>query len=367
MSYSTSNPCVCAADFENQAVALWAARPDVLAWVRGGAGDESTLKANRAAFDQWQIMPRVLHDCAAGSTRLELFGQHLRHPIVLAPVGHQGLIHPGGECEIARAAVACATLMVSSTQSTCSLEQIAEVGGQRWFQLYFQSRRSQTLTLVRRAEAAGNSALMVTLDAPVQASSRAAQRAGFALPAELAPANLRDFEAPVPRVLAADASIIFQGWMSDAPSWADVAWLRQQTRLPILAKGVAHPADARRLLELGIDGLVVSNHGARTLDGAPASLALLPGIRQMAGAQVPVLLDGGIRSGSDVFKALALGADAVMIGRPQIYALASAGAAGVMQLLRVLRDELELTMALAGCPQLADIGASALYSRNTSC
>lgn len=345
----------------------WAAMPDVLAWVNGGAGDESTVRANLCAYGQWQIMPRILRDASAGSTRLELCGHRLSHPIVLAPVGHQGVVHSEGEREIARGAAASDTLMVASTQSTYSMEQIAAVAGPRWFQLYFQPSRTHTLELIRRAEAAAYSALVLTLDAPVQAPSRAAQRAGFRVPDELAPANLRSFQSVAPRMLEADASIIFQGVMADAAQWDDVAWLRQQTDLPILAKGVAHPEDAHRLLELGIDGLVVSNHGGRALDGAPASLDLLPGIRQAVGPEMPVLLDGGIRNGSDIFKAIALGAHAVMIGRPQIWALAVGGAPAVVRLLRVLRDELELCMALAGCPQLTDIGPGTLRMRQAPC
>lgn len=352
---------VCAADFESHARQRLS--PDVWAWIAGGSGSEATLQANRRALERVELVPRLLADFSGADTgtQLRLCGQQLAHPMLLAPVGHQGMVHSEGELDTARGAAATDTVMVASTQATYGLEQIAGCCvGPRWFQLYFQQQRAHTLDLLRRAEAAGYQALMVTLDAPVQALSRAAQRAQFAVPAELAPLNLRDYAVSA-RALEAVQSPILHGLMAGAPSWEDLHWLRAQTRLPLIAKGVAHPLDALRLRELGMDAVVVSNHGGRTLDGAPASLALLPGVRHALGTEFPVLFDGGIRSGADVFKALASGADAVMIGRLQIYALAVAGGLGVAMLMRLLREELELCMALAGCPTLAHINRDAVF------
>ncbi len=356
----------CADDYARRAQALLP--PAVSAYIDGGNGDNQCLRANRDAFAAWSIWPRVLQRHAQGSTQLSLFGQHLCHPILLAPLARHGLVHAEAEVATAQAARATGTVMVASTQSSLSLETIAaELAGTGWFQLYLQPRRDDTLALVRRAEAAGFCALVLTLDAPVQMASREAMRAGPAWPAGEIVANLAQQSLPARRELDADASLIFQGAMADAPDWDDVAWLRRATRLPILAKGALHPDDAARLVALGVDGLIVSNHGGRALASAPATLTVLPAIRARVGAAVPVLLDGGIRSGSDAFKAIALGADAVLVGRPQLHALAVAGARGVAHLLKLLRDEFEVTMALAGCFNLADIGRHTLLERTNRC
>ena len=260
------------------------------------------------------------------------------------------------------------SVMVASTQSSVPMERIAaELAGQGWFQLYLQPRRDDTLTLIRRAEAAGFRALVVTLDAPVQAASRAALKGGFSAVPQTFP-NLADFQPMPRRELEPGKSIIFQGMMADALDWRDLEWLRMQTNLPIIAKGISHPEDALRLMEIGMDAIGVSNHGGRVLDGVPASLSLLPAIRQRVGPDLPLLLDGGVRSGSDSFKAIALGANAVMIGRPQLHALAVAGALGLAHLMRLFREELELTMALAGCFTLADITLECLvFPERSSC
>ncbi len=342
-----------AEDYEREAAKT--VLPAVWAWLQSGSGTERTLRANRAAFDCIGLYNRLLRRCSGGSTRLELFGQQLSHPILLAPVAQHGLVHADGELATARGTRASDTVMVASTQSSVSMEAIgSELAGQGWFQLYLQPRRDDTLTLIRRAEVAGFRALVLTLDAPVQPASRAALLANFGAVEQAFP-NLRDFPAANRRELDPGDSIVFQGVMADAPDWQDLHWLRRQTDLPIIAKGVSCPDDAQRLIEAGIEAIGVSNHGGRTLDGVPASLHLLQSIRQRVGPDLPVLLDGGVRSGSDVFKALALGANAVMIGRPQLHALAIAGALGVAHLIRLFRDELELTMALTGVFNLADI------------
>lgn len=342
-----------AADYETCAAAHMT--PATLAWLAGGSGTEQTLRANRDSFSALTIVPRLLNGFGAASTRQKLCDMLFEHPVMLAPVGHQRLLHPEAERASARAAQATATGYIASTVSSLSLEEIAEAtSGPKWFQLYCQPRRADTLSLLRRAEAAGYQAVAVTLDAPVQPVSRRAQLAGFRLPDTLTP-NLAGL-APLPQVaLEPGQSVLLHGMMSEAPQWEDIHWLVEQSRLPILIKGVMHPDDARRLQAMGVAGQIVSNHGGRALDGAPASLRALPALRTALGPDYPLLFDGGVRSGTDVFKALALGADAVLIGRLQGYALATAGALGVAHMLKLMKDELELCMALAGTPTLDDI------------
>lgn len=350
----------CARDYEDAAARVLEA--PVLAHIAGGSGRERTLAENLRAFESIGIQPRLLRDVRAGHTRLSLLGSEFAHPVLLAPVAFQALAHPLAECEIARAAAASDTCIVASTLSSCTLEDIAaQAGPDRWFQLYLQPRREDTLQLVRRAENAGYTALVLTLDAPVQAPSLRALRAGFRPPDALQAANLAGHARTAPPAVSRTGSRIFQGAMAQAPGWRDLPWLLGQTHLPVLAKGVLHPCDAKVLQRAGLAGLIVSNHGGRALDGAPASLQALPAIRQAVGDACPLLLDSGIRSGEDVFKAIALGADAVLIGRLQICALAAAGALGVAHLIRLLREELELCMALAGCATLAEIDPSTVH------
>lgn len=309
------------------------------------------------------MYPRALVDCSKGSTALTLFGEHFAHPALLAPVSFQRLAHPDGELATAQAASALETGMVLSTLSSVSLEAVArELSTNRWFQLYFQSDRARTLELVRRAERAGYSALVVTVDAPVTGMQYRAQRAGFRLPADVTAVNLKHSE-PATVSLEPGQSRVFQGAMRTAPGWQNVDWLREQTHLPIILKGLLHRDDVAAAVRHGIDGVVLSNHGGRTLGNAPAALAVLPEIRASVGVDYPLLIDGGIRTGSDVFVSLALGATAVLLGRPQVYALAVNGAQGVARMLRILRDELEVTMALAGCTDLASISPACLLDR----
>lgn len=349
----------CAGDYELLAPRFMATPSHE--YVAGGCGRDVTVAANTAAFAQWAIYPRLLRDVTAGHTRSSIAGIPFEHPVMLAPVAFQKLAHPQGEIDTARAAQATDTCMVVSTLSSTALEDIA--GPRRWFQLYFQPRRDDTLSLVARAEAAGYQAIVVTLDATIQTASARALRAGFRMPEQCVAANVRGQWAPAPIELGERDSRIFQGAMRDAPTWDDLAWLITQTSLPVWVKGVLHPDDAVALRDMGVAGIVVSNHGGRSLDGAPASLDALPAIRGALGDGFPLLFDGGIRSGSDVFKALALGADAVMIGRLQLYALAVAGALGVAHMIKLLREELEVCMALAGCATLDQIGPDNLMRR----
>ena len=325
------------------------------AYVAGGCGWDTTVAANRAAYGHWAPLPRLLRDVRQGHTQLTLGGLALPHPFLLAPVAYQRLAHAGAETATARAAQATGTCMVASTLSSCTLEAIAcAAGPARWFQLYLQPERAHSRDLLRRAEQAGYRTIVLTLDASIQLASRSALAAGFAMPADCVPANLAGYPQSAAPALAEGESRIFQGAMRHAPRWDDLHWLLEQSRLPVWVKGVLHPDDARQLQAAGVAGLIVSNHGGRSLDGAPAALTQLPAIRAAVGAGYPLLLDGGVRSGQDAFKALALGADAVLIGRLQVYALAVAGALGVAHMLQLLVEELQAAMAQAGCATLAD-------------
>lgn len=339
---------------------------DRLAYIAGGSGEDWTARANSAAFGRWSIVPRVLRDLRTGHTRVRIAGEVWAQPIGLAPVAFQKLVHPRGERETARAAAATHSPLLLSTLATTPLEEVAgllspEAGQPRpWLQLYLQPRREDTLALLRRAEAAGYGAIVLTLDASIQLASHRALRAGFRMPADCVPAH-GSIGVPA-SALPAGASRIFQGAMAQSARHEDLAWLRGATTLPVWVKGVLDPADARALADAGCAGIVVSNHGGRTVDGVAPSLTLLPAVRQAVGPAYPLLFDGGIRSGTDVFKALALGANAVLIGRMQLYALAAAGALGVAHLLRLLGEELQACMAVAGCARIADIGPDRLLA-----
>lgn len=358
MSHPRPPDLLCAEDFEQRAREVLPAA--VVAWLEGGSGSESALRANRAAFARWTICPRAFRRSNAGHLRLSLFGQMLQLPILLAPVGQLGRCHPDAERAVALAAEAAGTALVLSSYSSLPMQAVTEVLGPRaWFQLYWQSDRTRTLALLRRAEQAGVGAIVLTVDTPVQPLSRAAQRAGAAALPFSCP-NLIDLPPAPTRLLESGDHLVFQAAMAEAPHWQDIEWLRAQTSLPLIAKGILHPDDAARWMDLGGEGVIVSNHGGRSLDSAPAALDQLPAIRSRLGPDATILLDGGVREGSDVFKAIALGANAVLIGRAQAQALAVAGAAGVAHLLRLLADELACTMALAGRFQICEINASDL-------
>ncbi|MEX8495111.1 alpha-hydroxy acid oxidase [Sphaerotilus sp.] len=350
---------VCLADY----AAAARARLDDNAWayVDGGAADERTLAANVQAWGDIPLSARVLRPMAGGHTRVTLLGRTLAHPILLAPVAYQRLAHPDGELAVAQAAAALQAGMVLSTQSSVPVEAVARIlctdpaAGPLWFQLYLQHDRGFTLDLVRRAEAAGCEALVLTVDAPVQGARDRERRTGFRLPPGVRAVHLDGLPPRPARALGPGQSALFDGLLADTPTWDDVAWLRAQTRLPLLLKGVTHPEDARLAQSAGVDGLVVSNHGGRTLDTLPATATLLPRIADAVGGDLPLLVDGGIRRGTDVLKALALGARAVLIGRPVVHALAVGGARGVAHVLRLLRDELEIAMALTGCTTLDNV------------
>jgi len=346
----------CAQDYESLAAGYIDA--PTLAYIAGGSGSDRTVRANRTAFDRHAVLPRVLHDVSDGNTRVRLPGAELPHPILLAPVALQHLVHADGECATARAADVTQSCLIASSLSSVTLEDIARHStGPKWFQLYFQPVRAATHELLRRAEAAGYDAIVVTLDAALQLPSQTALAAGFRMPAAIRPANFTATTKP-----EAAFSNLFQAYMHSAVCAEDLSWLLHNTTLPVWVKGVLHVDDARTMRALGVAGIIVSNHGGRSLDGAPASLAMLPGVRAAVGANYPVLFDGGVRSGADVFKAIALGADAVLIGRLQVYALAVAGALGVAHLVKLLSEELELHMASSGCCSIAAVRGTALHS-----
>jgi len=333
--------------------------PGTWAYINGGAGDEWTLRENVTAFTRLPLRTRVLRPMQSASTALNLLGCAMDAPILIAPMAFHGLCHPDGEAATALAAGATGTTLVVSTQAGQSIEQIAQAApGPLWFQLYIQPDRTFTERLVARAEAAGYRALVLTVDAPVNGVRNAEARARFTLPPHIRAVNLEGMIHPAP---GRDGALLFgTPLLESVPVWEDIAWLRTLTRLPILLKGIVDPDDALRALDCGIDGLIVSNHGGRTLDGVPAAIDLLPAIAEVVDGQVPLLMDGGVRRGTDVLRALALGANAVLVGRPILHALATAGALGVAHALRVLRAEFELAMALTGCRTLAEIDSGCL-------
>ena len=328
------------------------------AYYSGGAADEITLRANRCAWDAIGLLPRVLRSLAGGHTRTELLGRTLSHPVLLAPVAFQRMAHPDGELAMAYAAASQGAGIVLSCQASTPLEAVAQAAlgmpqrGPLWFQLYMQHDRGFVRELLARAEQAGYEALVLTVDAPASGARDRERRASFRLPAGISAVNLQGL-GPAPRpTLAPGQSAMFDALLTAAPTWDDIAWLQAQTRLPLLLKGVLHPEDARQAASLQVAGLVVSNHGGRTLDTTPATASALPAIVQAVAGACPILVDGGIRRGTDVLKAIALGAQAVLVGRPCVYGLANAGAVGVAHVLRLLLDELEIAMALCGCATL---------------
>ncbi|PRC91870.1 alpha-hydroxy acid oxidase [Solimicrobium silvestre] len=357
------------ADHETHALGLLDA--NARAYFSGGAGDEYTLRANQQAWNQISLRPRVLRSLVGGHTRINLLGRTLAHPILLAPVAFQRLAHNDGELASAYAAAMQGAGFILSTQASVALEVIAQAirdepqRGPLWFQLYWQHDKTLTQQLVQRAEQAGYEALVLTVDAASSGVRDRERRAGFTLPDSVFAANLAGFPAPPPVILEPGQSALFDGLLRHAPTWDDIGWLQSITSLPILLKGIMHEEDARLAQQHGVAGIIVSNHGGRTLDTVAATATLLPQIRAAVGSDFIVLVDGGIRRGTDLLKAVALGADAVLLGRPAIYGLRNAGAIGVAHVLRLLRDELEVAMALCGCAVLADVTSAVICAGRT--
>lgn len=332
-------------------------------YVAGGAGDEVTLRGNREAFNRIRLRPRILVDVSKLDTGIELLGQRMASPILLAPAAYHRLVHPDGELETVRGANTAGITLVASTASSTSIEEMGQASETPlWFQLYTSTDRGFTRELVQRAEGAGCRALCVTVDAPIRGIRDRDIRTNFALPEGIGRPNLRGLSSAAasanPRPTGRD---IYSPNLDASVTWDDIDWLRSIAAVPVLVKGVLTGADAAIAVERGVDGVVVSNHGARTVDTLPASIEALPEVVDAVQGRVPILLDGGVRRGTDILKAMALGASAVLIGRPYLYGLAVGGSAGVARIVEILRTELDMAMALCGVPSVACIDKSVLW------
>ncbi|MFI0154950.1 alpha-hydroxy acid oxidase [Streptomyces lydicus] len=355
MSAPAAAEPLCLADVERAAAAVLPAA--VRDFVAGGSGDESAQAANRTALDRVRLVPRVLNGVAEPDCAVDLVGTAAALPVAVAPMAYHRLLHPDGEFATARAARAAGVPFVVSTLSSCPVEEIAAEGAELWFQLYWLRDRGRVLDLVRRAEAAGCRALVVTVDVPVMGRRLRDIRNAFGLPESVTAAHLTGGAASLAHERQAGRSAVAAHTGSafePALGWADVAWLREHTRLPLVLKGVLDPRDAVRAAGAGVDAVVVSNHGGRQLAGAvPSVTALAPVVDAVAG-RCRVLLDSGIRSGTDVLRALALGADGVLLGRPLLWGLALDGAAGAELVLRLLHTEFREALLLSGCRDAED-------------
>lgn len=344
--------------------------PGAYDYVAGGAGGDDTMRANLAAFARWRLVPRLLRNVGRRDLSVSLLGSTLPAPLLLAPIGVQSIVHPDAEVAAARAAASLGVPFAISTASSKTLEEVAAAMGEapRWFQLYWSRDSELAASLVRRAEAAGYGAIVVTLDTfALGWRERDLQRAYLPFLQGEGMANyLTDpvFRAALPRPPEADPQAAIRHFLgvfgNPTLTWGDLVALRGWTRLPILLKGVLHAGDARRALDAGVDGIVVSNHGGRQVDGAIGALDALPPVVETVAGRVPVLFDSGIRRGPDVLKAVALGAAAVLLGRPYIWALALGGEAGVREYLKNFLADLDVTLALSGYTSFTEIDRSAL-------
>jgi lactate 2-monooxygenase len=378
--------------------------PQAFAYVAAGAGNESTTRANEAAFERWRIVPRMLRDVSARDSSTELFGRRIPVPLLLSPVGVLELAHREADAAVARAAAAEGVPMIFSNQASVTMEDCAQAMGEapRWFQLYWSTSNDLVESFVRRAEACGCEAIVVTLDTtmlgwrsrdlalaylPFLRGKGIAQYTSDPVFQRLIAEPSGDRGTPTPRPnLAALGTLIqavrrypdrfwpalrssrarraverfVQIYSRPSLTWDDLPFLRERTKLPIVLKGILHPDDARRAIDAGMDGILVSNHGGRQVDGAIATVDALPAITEAVDGRVPVLLDSGLRGGADIFKALALGATAACIGRPYLWGLAVGGEAGVREVLRNFIAEFDLTMGLGGCRSVSEIGPDAL-------
>ena len=325
--------------------------PGAYGYYAGGAGDEQTLRANVAAFTRWELRPRVLVDVSEVSTATTVLGTEVQLPVLVAPTAFHRLADPEGELATARASAAAGTVMCLSTLSSVSPAELAAAapGAPQWFQLYCSRDRGFTTELVGRAAEAGFKALVVTVDVPVAGRRERDLRTAFAPPDDLPMPNL-------PAVLAReDFHAALSSIVDSTLTWRDLEWLRSASPLPLIVKGVLTAEDALLAAEHGAAGIIVSNHGGRQLDGVPATLDVLPEVVEAAGERVEVLLDGGIRRGIDVLKALALGARATLAGRAILWGLAADGEQGVVRVLELLRDEIASGLMLLGCSRPVDV------------
>ncbi|XP_034695834.1 peroxisomal (S)-2-hydroxy-acid oxidase GLO4-like [Vitis riparia] len=320
----------------------------------GGAEDQHTLRENVEAFSRITFQPRILVDVSKIDMSTTVLGFNISSPIMIAPTAMHKLAHPEGEIATARAAAACNTVMVLSFMSTCTVEEVASsCHAVRFLQLYVFKRRDVSAQLVQRAERNGFKAIVLTADTPRLGRREADIKNRMVSP------QLKNFEGLISTEVVTDngsnIEALASGMFDASLSWKDIEWLRSITNLPILIKGVLTCEDAIKAVEVGVSGIIVSNHGGRQLDYVPATISALEEVVLAVGGKVPVLFDGGIRRGTDIFKALALGAQAVFIGRPVIYGLAAKGEHGVRRVIEMLKDELEITMALSGCSSVKDI------------
>ena len=355
-------------DWEAQAKA---SLPETAYWyIAGAAGGGSTMRANREAFERVKLRHRVLNDVSVRDISTEVLGTTTAAPFMLAPIGVQGIMHADGERAPAKAAAAAGIPFTLSTVSSVTIEEIAQIMGDapRWFQLYPARSREIAESMLRRVEASGYTAIMVTLDTPVLGWREQDLRLGY-LPFLEGKGIVNYLSDPVFRASLAKspeedpraAILQFLGVFTNPTfGWSDVDWLRSQTSLPLLLKGVVHPDDARKAIDHGVDGIVVSNHGGRQLDGEIGTLDALPSIVEAVDDAASVLVDSGIRHGADVIKAIALGAKSVLLGRPYAYAMAGHGEAGVRHLIRTMMAEIDLELALCGLTSIKGINRSLL-------
>ena len=349
------------ADYQKQAqlhldAATWAN-------LEGAAGDEYSLNNNLRAFADIQLLPRHLNTFAGANTQIQLLGEQYPHPIFLAPVAYQQLFHPQGEIATAQAAAALQAPMILSHLSTTSMSTLNQVSGAaKWFQLYWQGSRKAALDLIFQAQHYAYQAIVLTVDAPHMGIRDRERRAAFQLPAHIR-AVYQSSVNTTP--LKENQHPLFDGLMQQAATWEDIAWLLQHSPLPILLKGILHPDDAQQAYQYGAHGIIVSNHGGRILDTAVSPIQILGTMRKILSHDFPILLDSGIRRGTDIFKALALGASAVLVGRPYIYGLAVAGALGAAHSIKLLKEEFEVTMALMGTSCIEQINSGYIYHQNS--
>jgi len=357
----------CLADFEESAKT----RITHEAWefFNGAVADEITMRWNKEAYQRMRLKPRILVDVSKLDTHVTLFGESHPFPIILAPTAYHKLAHPEGEIATARGAGAAGATLIVSTVATTSIEDIAAAArGPLWFQLYYQPDRGFTRDLIQRAESAGCKAICLTVDTPVVGARNREMRAKFQLPPNL---NLPNLKGLVVNGVAMEKNAgghgaapgsIYSAVMDAAMTWRDIDWLLSTVKVPLLFKGVLNPDDADHAVKAGVSGIIVSNHGARNLDTVPATADALPQVAEKVAGRVPVIVDGGVRRGTDVLKALALGANAIMIGRPYLYGLSVAGDDGVAAVVNILRREFEMAMALTGRPTIASIDRSVLWT-----
>ena len=344
--------------YEYEAIAQAKLTPMAYDYYASGAHDEITLRENHAAYDRIKLRYRVLRDISRRDTATTVLGQRIAMPVIVAPTAFHKLANPEGEVATVRAAGNAGTLMILSTLSTTSIEDVlAAAAGPVWFQLYVYKDRGATKALVERAEAAGCSALVLTVDAQIWGRRERDVRNRFQLPAGLSVKNLMPAgQEAFPQDAQGSGLAAYVASLFDQTlSWKDVEWLCGLTTLPVLLKGVVHPEDARQAADTGAAGVIVSNHGGRQLDTAPATIEALPGIVEAVDGRVEVLIDGGIRRGTDVVKALAYGAKAVAVGRPVLWGLAAEGQRGVEKVLEILRFEVDLAMGLCWCAGVGEI------------